>query len=62
MLFWGEGEPFYGQEGVSMPDALEKEWFNRKKALIGEGLSSANSFKRGFGRLGILIGLVKKIN
>ena len=42
----------YAQEGLSMIDALKQEWFNGKKALSEEGLSGANSFKKGFGRHG----------
>ena len=42
----------YAQEGLSMIDALKHEWFNGKKALSEEGLSGANSFKKGFGRHG----------
>ncbi len=42
----------YAQEGLSMLDALKLEWFNGKRALVEEGLSGANNFKKGFGRHG----------
>ena len=38
----------YAQEGLSLIEALKQEGFNEKKALLEEGLSGVNSFKKGF--------------
>ncbi len=42
----------YAQEGLSMIDALQQEWFNGKKALLEEVLNGTKNFKKGFGRHG----------
>ena len=38
----------YAQEGLSLIEALNQDWFNEKKALLEEGWSGVNSFKKGF--------------